>query len=54
MENWMVYDTESEEIIFHDKFEDALKDYNDALPDVKNEEKVYLFEIKKMSNGFVK
>lgn len=44
----MVYDTESEDIIFHEEFEDALIDYNDALTDVRAGGKVYLFEVKKM------
>lgn len=46
---YMVYDTESEDIIFHDTLESAEKDYNDAVKDIGDNGIVYFFEVKKQS-----
>ncbi|UUV46505.1 hypothetical protein [Bacillus phage vB_BanS-Thrax3] len=46
-EQWMVYDDESEEMIYHDTFEKAEKDYNDALRDIDEGSKVVMFKVVK-------
>jgi hypothetical protein len=48
---WMVYDTASEDMVFHDDEEKALKDYEEAISGIENdgvpgEQTVYLFEVK--------
>lgn len=49
MSKYMVYDTESEDMIFHDTLDSAEKDYNDAVKDIEDNGVVYLFDIKKQS-----
>ena len=46
-EQWMVYDDESEEMIYHDTFEKAEKDYKDALNDISEGSKVVMFKVVK-------
>lgn len=44
---WMVYDDDSEDMIYHDTFEKAEKDYNDALRDADEGTKVIMFKVVK-------
>ncbi|WP_161805311.1 hypothetical protein [Sporosarcina globispora] len=47
---WMVYDTASGDIIFHEQREKAQKDYEDAIEGLKEdvgESKVYLLKVEK-------
>jgi hypothetical protein len=48
---WMVFDTASRDMVFHDTLEKAQKDYDEAISgivdnDEAGEETVYLFEVK--------
>lgn len=50
---WMVYDTASGDILFHDTKEKAQKDYDDASKDLESEglvgeHKVYMFRVEKV------
>ncbi|MGJ9460302.1 hypothetical protein [Oceanobacillus sp. CF4.6] len=50
--NWMVYDSDSGDMIFHDTKEGAQKDYNEAIAGIEDAEsngeyKVYMFELRK-------
>lgn len=52
-EKWMVYDTDSGDIIFHDTKEKAEKDYDDASKGLESgelpgEHKVYMFRVEKV------
>jgi len=52
-EKWMVYDTASGDIVFHDSEEKAQKDYDYAVSMIEEGDrpyKVYLFEVKKESD----
>lgn len=52
-ENWVVYDTASGDIAFHDTQEKAQKDYDSATkdlsdPELLGEHKVYMFRVEKI------
>lgn len=53
-EKWMVYDTASGDILFHDTQEKAQKDYDDTSADLINgdllgENKVYMFRVERIN-----
>ena len=47
MKKYMVYDTESEDIIFYETLEQAEKDYDDHVNDLRDENYIYIFEVVK-------
>ena len=52
-EKWMVYDTASGDIVFHDTEEKAKKDHDNAVKDLDGdlvgEHKVYIFRVEKIT-----
>ncbi|RKJ74844.1 hypothetical protein D7X33_19120 [Butyricicoccus sp. 1XD8-22] len=55
MKKWMVWDTASDDKIFHDTEEQARKDYNEAISMIENDDEtgeftVYLFEVKEQKD----
>ncbi|QOV08313.1 hypothetical protein Kirov_114 [Bacillus phage Kirov] len=46
-EKWMVYDDNSGDMIYHDTFASAEKDYNDALHNIDEGERVVMFKVVK-------
>lgn len=55
MGKWMVWDTASDDKVFHETEEKARKDYNEAISMIENEGlegefSVYLFELKEQKD----
>lgn len=45
--NWMVYDTESADMLYYATEEDAMQDYDQHVDEISEGEEIFVFEIKK-------